>query len=261
MDYNFLELPSELPQDLSRKFEPNWFQFLFGLQNVPGPLGQGGFFAKASAFSAKLDGKAEPMSYTFSTGDTEQGYFFPVLHLCVLADALLWKDKEGNWFEKYQPGCTSELRVYCLVREFGDYEPVVLKMGNKARSVGFDATRRDFTNHIIAPVSAAKKRNIPGYMFWMPVKAGPGQMVGNGDKKSRATPPTLALDLPIADKKATLSDLYIGAELASIIAGALHQEAANWQKAQYKPQETETQDLSQLPPEVQHNGDDDEIPF
>ena len=71
----------------------------------------------------------------------------------------------------------------------------------------------------------------------------------------------VSFDLPIADKKATLSDLYIGAELASIIAGALHQEAAEWQKAQYKLQQIEDGDPSQLPPEVQHNGDDDEIPF
>ena len=259
MDYSFLELPQDLPQDLARQFEPNWFQFLFGLQNVPGPLGQGGFFAKASAFSAKLDGKADLMSYTFSTGDTEQGYFFPVLHLCVLADALLWKDKEGHWFDNYQPGCTSELRVYCLVREFGDYEPVVLKMGGYARSVGFDATRKDFANHIINPVSAAKKQSIPGYMFWMPVKAGPGQMVGNGDKKSRATPPTLALDLPIKDKKAVLADLYVGQELVSVITGALWAEAKKWKETQYKPAPQSAFD--DLPPEMPAPEDDNDVPF
>lgn len=225
------DLPNEFPEDLTEQFEPNWIQYLFGIPNVQPPIGTGGFFAKSSMFYSKLDGKFDEINYTFASGDTEQGYFFETLHFSVLADVLVWRDNDGLVYPKYQPGLSSELRVFCLVREF-DYEPVVLKLGGKGRGQGFSDASKDFLNHIVKPVSATKGRKIPRWMFWMPVKAGPFVKIGNGDKKSTITPPVLGIDIPIQNKKSLLADLYIGPELTDLIMTVLHAEAAQWKKAQ-----------------------------
>ena len=227
-DFNF-DLDN-VPEDHASTGELDFIQFQNGQANVPGVIGAGGFFAKAINYSSRLGSKYETIPYTFNNGDTELGFMFPTLNFAVLADVMVWTTGGGDRgpfkrYHDYVDGANSFYQVYALIKEFGDTVPVVLRLHGKTKTVGWKDAIKDFRGKIIRPVAASKKRNIPDYIFWCPVSAGPVQVIQVHN--TRVTPPILAID-DFGDMKAVLGQLYIGPELQSTIVNSLWDEAQEW---------------------------------
>lgn len=167
----------------------------------------------------------KPVTRTFSTGNSEDGYEATALKLMAIGvrqqDCTI--DTEGNitWLEgrtdkAHRPnGWSVFAELLCVVQGF-QHGPVVWRSKRVKTSMGMlvgilGTYRRELLDEV---KKARKNPKIPAWAFWLPVRAAldpKGAPVYEKTQGSPVTPPTLVL--PDGDVMARATALFVGADL------------------------------------------------
>lgn len=206
-------------------------------------IATGGWELPADVWGAQLSDTHEVVEVPHGNGATVQAFMFPLLHISYINSRFSWyirQNGQTTYMNDYQPGATSRLNVYCVIKELGNF-PVMLTLKGMV-SKAFSHARKQHLNTVIKAASmVGKARGYPGYMFWMPVMAGPSEMVGSEGNQSAITPPVPAWDVAgLNDKKTMakiLTDLYVGDDLRGLIKDELYAQSEAWKERFNQPVE------------------------
>lgn len=215
-------------------------------------IANGGWELPYDVWGTFLGDSQEVIEVPHGNGATVNAYLFPCLHIASINNRFVWQHRENGqtvYSKDYTPGATGRLNVFCLVKELGDF-PVMLTLKGMVGKA-FSNTRKQHLNTVIkAAQIVGKKSGYPQYMFWMPVIAGPSEMVGK-EAQSAITPPVAAWDAEGLNDKAQISkiltELYIGNELRDLINDELYAQSVVWKEQYDKADQASNRETSEPP--------------
>jgi hypothetical protein len=199
-----------------------------------GVLHKGGFAIPKD----RLNGQELAMSegeLVHSGGRTTPCYFAEELSLAIIAERFNWERYNGDGqtepLDEYQPGAHGRYRALVLVKELGAAQqtPFMLTLRGTA-SRDFMAIVKQYRDKVLAPAGRLKGQPLPHYAFYITVKAGDFETVGQSGRESTVTLPVADIPEPAADRQGLLAQLnacYIGPEARAKCEG-WHSEAMTW---------------------------------
>lgn len=240
-DLNFLDW--DAPADQIEIPPPPYVQWFNGqgkaFAKLNPVIASGGWELPYDVWGTYLGNSQEIIEVPHGNGTTVNAYLFPCLHIATINTRFTWQRYENGqttYSQEYTPGATGRLNVFALVKELGNF-PVMLTLKGMVGKA-FGNIRKQHLNTVIKAASMiGRARGYPQYMFWMPVIAGPSEMVGKEGQQSAITPPVAAWDINGLNDKGqiakTLVDLFIGDELRNLVNDELYEQSVTW-KAQYE---------------------------
>lgn len=233
-----------------------WFNGKAFYRSVSPLLASGGWELPFDPWGTILGNTHQVLDIPHGENNLEPGYILPVLHIAQIATRFTWEHWDGSqmqYSKTYQPGYRGRLNVFCLVKELGTIEPLMLTLKGMVGKAYGD-TAKTFRNSVIkAAAQLGQNSRYPQYMFWMPVTVSSPVTVGSGQNTSQITPPTIGWDanaVSSQDQGAVanvLKSLYIGDELRDLIAGDLYAQGQEWRKQFNEPAQAQTQAQAQPP--------------
>lgn len=169
----------------------------------------------------------KPVTRTFSTGNSEDGYEAPALKLMTIGarqqDCTIDTDGNLTWLEgrtdkNARPnGWSVFAELLCVAQGFG-HGPVVWRSKRVKTSMGMlvgilGTYRRELLDEV---KKARKNPKIPAWAFWLPIRGAvdaKGAPVYEKTQGAPVTPPTLVL--PDGDALERAKALFVGGELLS----------------------------------------------
>lgn len=198
-----------------------------------GVLHKGGFAIPKD----RLDGQELAMpegELVHGGGRSTPCYFAQELSLAILAERFNWEmrvDGQTEPLDEYQPGAHGRYRALVVVKELGHAQqtPFMLTLRGTA-SRDFMAIVKQYREKVLAPAGRLKGQPLPHYAFYITVKAGDFETVGQSGRESTVTLPVADIPEPAADREGLLAQLnacYIGPEARARCEG-WHSEAMTW---------------------------------
>ncbi len=167
----------------------------------------------------------------------DEGYVLPLIHIAILNSRFVWEKQEGggkaHYSAQYQDGFRSRLNVFCVVKETGAPDPLLLTLRGLTTK-HFNVAKRLHLGHIVKTANKfGSAAGYPQYLFWCPLRVGPSVKAGE-NIEGKITPPVPAWNQEafktdnLGEIAEELRELYIGEELRDLVANELYQEGQQW---------------------------------
>lgn len=194
-------------------------------------LNKGGFILPTERYTSP---NHSSITITFNDGSTDDVYAFKGLHLAVVDRRKQWfvgKGQDKRLVTTYTEGqqAWSRTQLWAMVKELGNQEFILTF--SSTNSVGIEQAIKDFRQNILRPITAQIKKQLPLYVVWMPVMAGPRKDFKKHNTYS--TPPQLGVTkLPLSSE--FLEKLYIPNHDVELVKRAteLYPEVQKWAKGE-----------------------------
>jgi len=257
MSYNFDEQELQYDDEMTQiegEGAPR-IQWLRGnpqLAQVHPVLASGGFELPANQWGNILGDNFPIVDVTHGQNLTK-AYLFKGLHISTINSHMVWRrwlegEKRYEYAEHYKPGFKSRLQIYSVIKELLPFHPdvAILSVGGMNCKAWRTITQEHQDTIVKHAGVIGKKDRYPRFSFWMPVKAGERQLVGQEPNQSYITPPIHAWNEGLfanptdATNKAT-AKLYVGADTDGFIVSEFWKSGVEW-KANQKNRNKNTQE-------------------
>lgn len=182
-------------------------QWLNGIDQADGPLGQGGFELPLAHFKNLIAGQPIDIPHNYGASK-ESGYLLPVMHLAIVQihTAYFLKDNIGQvvaWSAtpRFGEGYRSKVLYFCYAAEIEEQQkltPFVLSVKSTiARE--FKALLRSFRSQILTAADQFTSSQNPHYLFYVPIGSNGKEFYPDAAIPYSVSPPIAYWDTQIGE--------------------------------------------------------------